>query len=141
MAWQYAGQAVTNGRSWSDTIPVFAPQLRLNYASNNPAVLKVQVYGWLRIFYAEQGIYSDRWDRVWPKPQQELVTLHPWEPELGRHEVQFRQGGRYIALDEWSVTIEYWLASKDANDGDNVDLLVGGALFTVGDTSVEFPNG
>lgn len=136
MAWQYAGQVSTHGRIWGDPIPVFAPQLRLTYSSINPAVLKTGFYGWLRIVYTEQGIYSERWDRIWPKPQQELVTLAPWEPTLGQHAVQFRQGGRYLAVDDWSVTVEYWVAPGDP-DGTG-EFLVGDHPLTVDELPIEF---
>lgn len=141
MAWQYAGQVQVSGRSWSQAIPVVSPQLRLTYHSINPTVLKVQFYGWLRIFYSEHGLYSDRWDRIWPKVEQEFVSLHPWEPLLGQHAIQFRQGGRLVAVDGWSVTVEYWLSSDKTDaplDEDDLDLLIGEETFTVDNLPIEF---
>ncbi|MEM7063806.1 MAG: hypothetical protein AAF572_11660 [Cyanobacteria bacterium P01_B01_bin.77] len=143
MAWYYAGTVAVSDRTWSQSIPVFSPQLRLTYASSNPTVLRVCYSGWLRLFYSDQGLYSERWERIWPKPQSELVILAPWEPELGHHQVQFRQGGRYLPVDDWSVTVECWRSDassdgEDSPDEDTFDLQIGEALFTVNDTPVEF---
>ena len=141
MPWQFAGTVAVESREWSLPIPVFAQQLRLTYSSPNPTVLKVGYSGWLRIFYSDQGIYAERWDRLWPKDVPEMVSLLPWEPTLGQHAVQFRQGGRELPVDPWAVTVEYWLAPADPTDPPDAgvtNLSIGGERLTVDDIPIEF---
>ncbi|ESA37858.1 hypothetical protein N836_34110 [Leptolyngbya sp. Heron Island J] len=126
MVWQYAGQAQVSGSVlWSIPIPVFGEHVRLTYSSTNPTVLNAGFRGYMRVKFTDQNIVSNRWLRIWPKPQSEMVVMSPWEPDLGRHEVQFKSS-RYVPVDGWSVVVEYWVPQRDPIEDivEDIDLLV-----------------
>lgn len=126
MTWQYAGQTQVSGSVlWSPPIPIFGEQLRLTYSSTNPAVLNAGFRGFMRVKFTDQNTFSSRWIRIWPKPQSEMVIAFPWEPDLGRHEVQFKSS-RYIPVDGWGVAVEYWIPEREPVEDivESIDMLV-----------------
>ncbi|MEO0349487.1 MAG: hypothetical protein AAF282_05485 [Cyanobacteria bacterium P01_A01_bin.15] len=126
MTWQFAGQTQVSGSVlWSPSIPVFGEHLRLTYSSTNPVVLSAGFRGFMRVRLTDQNSFSNRWLRIWPKPQSEMVIVSPWEPDLGRHEVQFKSS-RYVPTDGWSVAVEYWIPERQPVEDivQDIDLLV-----------------
>ena len=141
MSWQYAGQAQVSGRVlWSPSIAVFGEQLRLTYSSTNPVVLNAGFRGFMRVRYSDQNTVSNRWLRIWPKPQAEMVVVSPWVPDLGRHEVQFKSS-RYTPVDGWSVTVQYWQPEREPVEDiiQNIDDLVDDLIEEYEEQDISFP--